>query len=706
MRLFLFFLLLSLSFRVDAQFPHLNNYLKMELSEKLVPEKPYTILVQGNMERLLANEKKMGYVINYYSGNIASISCGLSYVARLIDEKIIFYAELVKPRARPMNDTMVVRNRIQPVKTGQAPLSQAYDGSGIVMGIIDTGIDVAHKDFKDAQGNTRIKFLWDQKTSAGSPAPLPFNYGVEWTSAQIDAELCTHSDMQYWGHGTHVSGIAAGNGLASGRYEGCAPGADLVVVAVDFSHNGPYTADAVKYIVDKAELLGKPCVINSSVGDYYGSHDATDLESKLIENLITDTTGRVMVAAAGNGGSEKFHVKTQSSAMDTSFTWIKNNYFALEYWLYGDSNQIKSVEISIGANRSNFSNLGRLPFKSYSYGLTQVQHDTLKHQGNRIGIIHNSSSMNPSGVYELYIKIEADSSNLLWRIESTGPGSHDSWNFDFVSSNLPSPLQYPPILNYVMPDTLYSLVSSYQCSDEVITVANYVNMNRYYDVTNTLRILPEVSGSLWISSSIGPTRDGRQKPDIAATGNNILSSLVSGMQASQIANSPQTVAQGSFHVLGGGTSASSPVVAGLAALYLQANPTASNRQVKTAITQCAYTDAFTGTTPNYGWGFGKLDGIAAMMCRDNETGITKNRHKISPICVPNPFHDKVIITLPFTIKGHIYVYNLEGKLLHKNDFEGEQYELNAHALTDGSPGLLFVGINSENDHYAFKLIHH
>jgi len=704
MRLFLAFLVVAGSLDLFSQTSHLNNTLKMKLSEKNVSGEIYTLLVQGDVAKLKSFEKEGNYIFNYAAGDIASITGNAASLSYLIDQKIISYAELNKPRISPMNDTMLVRNRIKPVKLGAAPLTQAYDGTGIVLGFIDTGIDVAHNDFKDAQGNTRIKFLWDQVATAGSTAPGPFNYGMEWTETQINANQCTHSDMPYYGHGTHVSGIGAGNGLASGRHEGCAPKADIVMVAVNFNSSGPVTADAVHYIFDKATLLGKPCVINASLGDYYGSHDGTNLEAKLIENMLINTPGRVMVAAAGNAGYIKYHVKTQAVGADTSFSWLSNGTNDLDYWFYGDSNQVKNLQISVGANRNSFTNLGRIPFKNYNYGLTTVKHDTLKHNGNRIGIVHNSSSINNYGVYELYLRISADTAGMLWRIETKGAGTHHAWNFDFVSTGLPTLMQYPQMVHHLMPDTMYSMVSSYQCSDEVITVANYVNLNRYYDVNDSLRVLPETAGELAWSSSSGPTRDGRVKPDISATGHAVFSSLVSGMQASQIANNAQTVAQGSMHVIGGGTSASSPVVAGLAALYLQAHPFATNQQVKAAIINCAFTDNFTGSVPNYAWGYGKLDGKATMICGENLAGI--NEYKVSGRAeyFPNPFKNSVKIKTPASFNGTIKIYSSEGKLIFEDMFEGGSYELLSSKLNNNKSGLIFVRITGSTNSYAFKLI--
>ncbi|MBI2720930.1 MAG: S8 family peptidase [Bacteroidetes bacterium] len=700
----IFLVLLSvLSFYKFTAQSHFNNALKTRLEDKALPEQ-FTILVQGDLEKLQILTKEYNYTFNYASGNIASVTMNVGALGKLMEKKIISYAEFIEPRKKTMNDTMLVRNRIKAVKTGAAPLMQAYTGTNVVVGIIDTGIDIDHGDFKDAAGKTRIQFLWDQKPTSGSTVPSPYNYGIEWTAAQINASVCTHNDLPQYGHGTHVSGIAAGNGLANGTHEGCAAKSDIVVVALDFNKVGPTIADAVQYIFSKATALGKPCVINASVGDYYGSHDGTDLEAKLIETMVQNIPGRVMVAAGGNSGNIKYHVKTQPPLNDTGFTWLKNTGTnTLFYWCYADTLQIKNVQISIGANRSTFFNLGRTGFKNYNYGLSSTQNDTLKYNGYRIGIVKTSASINSYGVYELFVRIYPDSANLNWRVESKGVGLHHAWNFDFVTAPLPSTSVYPAITKYVMPDSLYSIVSSFQCLNDVITVANYNNLANYYDVNNVLQSTGVIGGKRSLTSSIGPSRDGKQKPDISATGDYVFSALPFGMQANLIANSPSVVAQGSLHVQGGGTSVASPVVTGLAALYLQYMPTATSLMVKNAVTNCAYSDGYTGSTlPNAYWGYGKLDGKATFLCVLTDVQQNNLNNLIRPY--PNPFLESATIKFETSLKGKIYVYTPDGKLLFKDEIASDTYELNATHFTVNYKGILFVRIISDKSNAAFKLI--
>ncbi|MCX7728148.1 MAG: S8 family peptidase [Bacteroidia bacterium] len=622
--------------------------------------------------------------ILYASGNLVRcVFNDTSFLMNMIREKVILRAEMYRPKKLSLlNDTMIVRNRILPVKTGVPPLPQGYDGSGVLLGLIDSGIDFSHPDFKDNNGKTRILYLWDQAVT-GTIIPMPYGYGQEWDSAAINSGSCTHNDLAFWGHGTHVAGIASGNGQSTGNHQGCAPQSNLIAVALDFNASIPVIADAVQYIVNKSNQLNLPVAINASVGDYYGSHDATDLQSQMIISLISNQPGKIMCGAAGNAGNIKFHVQCNpNNFSDTLFTWIQNSSGSLEHWIYADTNQIKNVLISVGCTNPAFQYLGNIGFKNFNYALNTIQYDTLKVNNNVIGKMMFSSSINSFGVYELYIKISADSLNYLWSIESKGIGSFDAWNFDFVSSGLPTVSQFPKIQYYVMPDTVSSIVSGFQCSSEIITVANYVNLKQYYDYNNNLQTTSETAGALAYHSSCGPTRNGIIKPDIAATGNSVFSCIAMGMQNFLITNYPNMLALGGYHVLGGGTSAASPVVTGLGLLFLQAFPYATNQIFKNAITMCTYKDSFTGySLPDNKWGYGKLDGLSTFTC----SGIlssTKQSKDADRLFFPNPANNFIVFN---TNVSKIKITDMFGRVVVNaiRPSQQEKWQINVSNLSDG-----------------------
>ena len=120
----------------------------------------------------------------------------------LKDERF-YYIDYAPYQGKAMSDTMRINNRIDSVHSGANPLGMPYSGSNVVCGFIDTGIDFAHPDFKDVNGNTRILHLWDQTKGNNANTPSEYGYGQHWDSAQINAGSCTNQDQ--WGQRSNVA---------------------------------------------------------------------------------------------------------------------------------------------------------------------------------------------------------------------------------------------------------------------------------------------------------------------------------------------------------------------------------------------------------------------------------------------------------------------------------------------------------------------
>lgn len=572
------------------------------------------VFIKGDITEISQICQQVNGRFKHSCGNIAAVKIPATSLALFAASPKIQRIEAYPTHYQPMNDTMLRNNNIYPVHSGMSPLTQGYDGTGVVMGIIDTGIDFSHPDFRDSLGNTRIKALWDQRLPVAPNTPS-YGYGQEWNSAGIDGGLAAAStDIDWYGHGTHVAGIAVGNGLASGTYKGAAPKAEIVMVVYDFySSNPTLMTDAVDYIYKKADTLGKPCVINASLGSYYGSHDGLNLEAQLIKNMIDAKPGRALVAAAGNAGAFPYHLGYTVTS-DTNFTFFPNVSGSVNLSLYADVADMLNVSVSIGADQMapTHSFRGRTPFVTGAAHLGVIMNDTIYNGGNRIGIIQSYGDT-ASGVYTLMYNIIPDSTSYNWRLIATGSGRFDVWNFDVVGSGIPSPATLPDSIYYKYPDVDQTIVSSFQCLDNVITVANYINRKSVLNYNSIMYVDPfKTPGLRHPSSSSGPTRDGRIKPDIAAPGEFIMScTLLSTLPGDAILY-PDAFDPGGYHVSGNGTSAASPGVAGIAALYLQKNPTATAMDVKNAIISCTTIDAFTGAVPNNQYGYGKANAFNAL----------------------------------------------------------------------------------------------
>lgn len=192
-------------------------------------------------------------------------------------------------------------------------------GNGVLVGVLDSGIDYANDDFRLEDGRTRIYRLWDQ-TISGNP-PEGYAIGSEYTQEMINEALGNGSREETLrivpstdtsGHGTAVAGIAAGNGRGSGsRYRGVASQSELIVVKLGRPREEgfPRTTElmmALNYVVEQALAVQKPVAVNISIGNTYGSHDGRSLLERFIDD-ISNLWKSVICIGTGNEGISAGH---------------------------------------------------------------------------------------------------------------------------------------------------------------------------------------------------------------------------------------------------------------------------------------------------------------------------------------------------------------------------------------------------------------
>lgn len=608
------------------------------LSEKK-PLDIISLLIKGEVKTIEKAVRKHSATIKYSYKNIFAINIEkdkLELFTKDLEETNI---EIPLGKGVLMMDTALIMNNVENVHLGASPLTQSYKGADVIVGILDAGIYFNHQDFKNLDGTTRIRYIWDQNVTAGgsSISPLPYNYGAEWSWIDINNGSCNHVEpASQYGHGTTVAGTASGNGSASGYFTGVAPESEIIAVAVDYYGSDFLTkvVDAVDYVFKKADALGKPCVINISLGTYFGSHDGKDLAAQMIDALIEEKEGRAVVAAAGNGNNigdvSSSYIPTHLSynvTNDTSFTWFEiiPSEGKVYFDLWADTANFRNVAFAFqNDNPTNFTEYGKTNFLSIgndfnvnlSAGVSHTEFvfdDSNQYFGKVEYYIEETE-----GRYHLEFLITPDSLNHIWRFMTTGSGSFDIWSsatYQGTSNmvkNLPPTFVVPDIVNYKLADNHKTIVSSFQCSDKVITVGNYSLRHHYYDVDSTYRLTGITPGKIAYRSSQGPTRDNRQKPDISASGDATFSTGNMDFIALALAINRKKVSWDSLHQSNGGTSIASPVVAGAVALYLQKNNNAPWYEIKEALKQTVKRDTFTGTTANNIYGNGKLDAFSLL----------------------------------------------------------------------------------------------
>jgi subtilisin family serine protease len=481
-----------------------------------------------------------------------------------------------------------------------------YKGDGVIVAIIDTGIDWDHPDFRKLtdQTKSRILRIWDQTIYPIGPetSPTGFAFGVEYTQSQIENEIDGTPagfvrEIDTDGHGTHVAGIAVGNGAAlNSKYAGLAPNADIVIVkAGDGSFDTSNIIVALDYLKNLATSLGKPIVVNMSLGSQGGAHDGTDPLEVAIDNFTDTASGRIVVVASGNENGDAIHKQVAlpangNATIDLQVPTVstKESQDVFQFTAYANDTSTLSVVVNApdGTQASSLANSGTSLMngkaKVYISNFIDAESGDRKMQ---VYVTRTTTSTDVAGTWSL--ALTNTTTNTV-----TVDGWLDVKGDDYANMSVTGG------------DSNY-LVSIPGCANKAITVGAYMAKIDWYSSAGngynyTAGIQDDISGF----SSIGPRRDNVQKPNITANGQAIVSCLSSD---SGLANDSAYMVVNGLYRVEQGTSMATPAVAGCVALLLQKKPDATFTQIKTAITSTATKDSFTGLTDNNTWGSGKID---------------------------------------------------------------------------------------------------
>jgi minor extracellular serine protease Vpr len=491
-----------------------------------------------------------------------------------------------------------------------------YKGKGAIVFIYDTGIDWKHLDFRDPvdTAKSRILAIWDQTLSAapGEVPPAGMTYGVEYTKAMIDDELDGTPtgkvrERDIHGHGTHVAGTAAGNGSAiAKRYTGVAPEADIVVVkGGDASFGESNMIDGLTYALNVATRFGKPLVCNWSIGGQSGPRDGTRGYETAVNSFVS-VPGIVHVNSAGNSGDSPIHTGGNISSADsvtitftvptyTPQTGTNNDQFEFEFYLRSSPSCRATLVSPTGITYVRTANLsGTGP--DNTDGTMYLENGLSSYNGNRY----------------VYVKVSDQASTNppktgTWSLRIAGlsaPAVYDGWLTSWTVGS--------SSVTLVGGNTSKTVTSPGNAAG-TITVASYVTKwgwPTYFNGAYVYSTTFDGTGGISSFSSIGPSADGRQKPEIAAPGQGITAALSAAGAAFGNSDSIR-ILPGKKHWLIQGTSMAAPHVTGTAALMLGIQPTLTASQIKSLLVSTANSDGSTGAVPNYVWGQGKLDVVDA-----------------------------------------------------------------------------------------------
>jgi len=332
----------------------------------------------GNLNGL--KEKYPDIVITELLNNYGILRLPETLIDSVVSEDIITYMEKPKQLFYEVSEG----KRASCITTLQARTPQ-LTGRGTLVGVIDSGIDYSHPDFRLPNGNTRILSLWDQ-TIPGNP-PDGYAIGTLFTEAIINEALSASSPQEQFsicpsqdisGHGTHVTGIAAGNGRASnGVYRGVAYEANLIIVKLGIPGPNSFPNTSllmlgIDYCVRESLRINQPLALNLSFGNTYGSHSGSSLLETYIDSV--SELGRVsIVIGSGNEGASSGHIGGYLSSNQTEIIEFSISDFSTSLNIQLWKNYWDEFTVTLTPPIGNSVTLPTTPGSwRYSFGETEV----------------------------------------------------------------------------------------------------------------------------------------------------------------------------------------------------------------------------------------------------------------------------------------------------------------------------------------------
>ena len=570
----------------------------------------------------------------------ATVRLTLDALQRLAKQQGVEYIQITSGATQMLNLARQEAGTDQIHKGTDLP--QAYTGEGVVVGVVDAGFDYMHAAFRrPADGALRIKRVWEQRATTldGASAPAKYGYGIELNTPELIEKAQGDSDSN--SHGTHVAAIAAGSdAYKDGAYVGNAPDADIVLVALDL--NASTNADisnAVQYIFDYADEVGKPCVVNLSLGNQDGPHDGTSTFDTMTDAM--QGPGRLIVGAAGNHRTDAFHIDHTFATADAAplRTFVKykvapsNSVSGGTIEIWGEKGVDFTVDI---AAYSTFNKKDARSTTVYpAEGVTDV--DFGKYATGTWKVASEVSPLNGKPHVVLTSALTSIRNNYAIALTVTPKtaGRVNIW-----SDNTYLALESRDIEGFSAPDAASSTLCEIGGTGKrILTVGSYTTRNEYTTNGGQQATLQETVGDLSSFSSYGPTVDGRMKPNITAPGCFIISAVSNNDASGNLMYAEYNENFGRYNQYGymQGTSMASPFVAGIVATWLQAYPQLTPEQLHEIVQNTARKDSFTATAPDSNWGYGKINALDGLrQCIEKqETGC---------VSVAMPFDGTVRIT--------------------------------------------------------------
>lgn len=493
-------------------------------------------------------------------------------------------------------------------------------GRGVVLGVVDSGFDLAHPDLRAREGTTRVAWFLDYTAApTGAHRELEARYSFEiegrrvgaiYDRGEIEALLARGAAPDDpIGHGTHVASIAGGSGGPDTRYVGIAPGASLVLVRASLVRERASIPEATvvagtDFVFNRAEALRSPAVVTLSVGTHLGAHDGDSTLERALASF--ERPGRVIVVSAGNDGQRTLHARAYT---------LPGSVSALPFRVAPSPANGPADVVGIAAAFTTGVSLALRTSDGYETPwVAPGEANAWPHPDGTdawVSLASATDGASPTtGVRSAVIVLASGGETRAPRRGGTyellarGGGRVDAWFFQSGDARTAddAPRFLPP---YGDADVTVTLPAT---SPSVIAVGALTTRTRWPARDGSLVTNPEARGgetAPW--SSRGPDFFGRIKPDLVAPGDVVIAALSSRAPFSDA----RLIQPDRMHIAASGTSAAAPHVAGAIALLMEEFLSLTRREALSAL--AAGSGSFDPFTT--GWGALCVDRALAVLRR-------------------------------------------------------------------------------------------
>lgn len=501
----------------------------------------------------------------------------------------------------------------------------AYNGKGVTICVVDAGFDFQHPAFKDENGNTRLRCVYIPSNESGHKFVVEdeeagtIEYpGSVFDTPELIATLTT--DTEETPHGTHTAGIAAGSRSPLG-YGGMAPEADIVLVSMAGEDN--IVEIALQFAAQYARQIDGPVVVSASLNAQSGPHDGTGTMPSLISEM---SNYAIPVFSVGNEGERRVHIYHAFDEENSSIKALlarpmpslsdEDPRHSIGSLVYGYArhtlHENEALEIRLGV--ADYDN-GNILWQSEPCAISLTENAAFEISGDsdedlgqyfEDGLAAVYGGVDEDGQLGFFTAVQGMLPQQVYffiSLSSSSPIEMDMWEttLGFVDRELEG---------FTLGDSELSC-GDWTSTPNVISVGNYVantigiNYNGFEFDYSLIYTMFDIEGS----SSYGVSLNGVAQPVVAAPGTNVVSSYNHYACIKDIAESMQW--QGYPYASMSGSSMSCPVVSGIVALWLQADPTLTLDEIKDILAHTSRNDEFTAANP-IRWGYGKIDAAAGI----------------------------------------------------------------------------------------------